>query len=79
MAFDACLSRKLYSYAKGVDSEDVDPSAFKSAYKEFTDSGYRLRALLKGLVRRVRSKVDIDPDQPSLIKTVAGGGYLFSS
>ena len=37
------------------------------------------RALLKGLVRRVRAKVDIDPDQPSLIKTVAGVGYLFSS
>jgi len=37
------------------------------------------RTLLKGLVRRVRAKVDIDPDQPSLIKTVAGAGYLFSS
>jgi hypothetical protein len=48
--YTACLARKLYSYAKGVDSEDVDPSAFKSAYKEFTESGYRLRALLKGLV-----------------------------
>ena len=37
------------------------------------------RTLLKGLVRRVRAKVDVDPDQPSLIKTVAGVGYLFSS
>jgi DNA-binding response OmpR family regulator len=37
------------------------------------------RTLLKGLVRRVRQKVDVDPDQPSLIKTVAGVGYLFSS
>jgi DNA-binding response OmpR family regulator len=37
------------------------------------------RTLLKGLVRRVRQKVDIDPDQPSLIKTVAGVGYMFSS
>jgi DNA-binding response OmpR family regulator len=37
------------------------------------------RTLLKGLVRRVRQKVDIDPDQPSLIRTVAGVGYMFSS
>jgi DNA-binding response OmpR family regulator len=37
------------------------------------------RTLLKGLVRRVRQKVDVDPAQPSLIKTVAGVGYLFSS
>jgi DNA-binding response OmpR family regulator len=37
------------------------------------------RTLLKGLVRRVRQKVDVDPDQPSLIKTVAGVGYVLSS
>ena len=48
--YPACLARKLYAYATGVNSEDVEPSAFKAAYKGFTDSGYRLRALLKGLV-----------------------------
>ncbi len=36
------------------------------------------RALLKGLVRRVREKVEEDPSQPRLIKTVAGAGYLLS-
>lgn len=35
------------------------------------------RTLLKGLVRRLRQKVDVDPAQPSLIKTVAGVGYVF--
>jgi DNA-binding response OmpR family regulator len=35
------------------------------------------RTLLKGLVRRLRQKVDVDPSQPSLIKTVAGVGYTF--
>jgi len=47
--YPACLARKLYAYAKGVDSEEVDATAFKAAYKNFTDSGYRMRALLKGL------------------------------
>ena len=35
------------------------------------------RALLKGLVRRLRQKVDVNPDKASLIKTVAGVGYSF--
>ena len=47
--FPACVAKKLYAYAKAVDTEEVEPSAFKAAYKSFTDSGYRLRALIKGL------------------------------
>jgi DNA-binding response OmpR family regulator len=30
------------------------------------------------LVRRLRRKIEVDPDNPSLIKTVHGTGYLFS-
>jgi hypothetical protein len=48
--YPACLARKLYAYSTGMNSEDVDPSSFKVAYKAFVDSGYRLRALLKGLI-----------------------------
>lgn len=48
--FPACLARKLYAYSTGMNSEDVDASSFKVAYKAFVDSGYRLRALLKGLI-----------------------------
>ena len=47
--FPACMARKLYAYAKGLDTEEVQPSVFRAAYKSFTDSGYRMRALLKGL------------------------------
>jgi hypothetical protein len=47
--FPACVARKLYAYAKGMDTEEVEASAFPAAYKSFADSGYRLRALLKGL------------------------------
>ena len=48
--FPACLARKLYAYAVGANSEDVEPAAFKAAYTSFADSGFRLRTLLKGLV-----------------------------
>jgi hypothetical protein len=47
--FPACMARKLYAYAKGMDTEEVEPSSFKAAYRDFTDSGYRMRALLRGL------------------------------
>jgi len=47
--FPACVAKKLYAYAKGLDTEDVGLSAFPAAYKGFADSGYRLRGLLKGL------------------------------
>jgi hypothetical protein len=48
--YPACLAHKLYAYAKGMDTQDVGTSAFNAAYKVFVDSGYRMRALIKGLV-----------------------------
>ena len=48
--YPACLARKLYAYGTGANSEDVDASNFKLANKAFVDSGYRLRALIKGLI-----------------------------
>ncbi|MGZ5929523.1 MAG: DUF1592 domain-containing protein [Rhizomicrobium sp.] len=47
--YPACVARKLYSYAKGVDSQDVELQEFKAAYKAFGDSGYRMRSLLKAM------------------------------
>jgi hypothetical protein len=47
--YPACVARKLYSYAKGVDSQDVEPQDFKAAYKAFGDSGYHMRSLLKSM------------------------------
>ncbi|HEY1876883.1 MAG TPA: DUF1592 domain-containing protein, partial [Rhizomicrobium sp.] len=47
--YPACIARKLYSYAKGVDSGDVEPNAFKASNKAFSDSGYRMRSLLKAM------------------------------
>jgi hypothetical protein len=48
--YPSCLAHKLYAYAKGMDTQDVPNSAFSVAYKSFVSSGYRMRALIKGLV-----------------------------
>jgi hypothetical protein len=50
--FPACLARKLYSYGVSANSEDVNPASFKTAYKDFVDSGYRLRTLLKSMATK---------------------------
>jgi len=47
--FTACVAKKLYAYGRGENSEDVSAATIKTAYKSFTDSGYRLKALLKGM------------------------------
>ena len=48
--YTSCVARKAYAYSRGENSEDVPASAFKNAYKSFTDSGFRMRALLKAMV-----------------------------
>ncbi|MCA6112802.1 DUF1592 domain-containing protein [Bradyrhizobium cenepequi] len=48
--YTACLARKVYAYSRGVNSEDVPASAFKTAHQAFADSGFRMRSLLKSLV-----------------------------
>jgi len=48
--YTACVARKVYAYSRGENSEDVAASAFKNANKAFTDSGFRMRALLKAMV-----------------------------
>ena len=48
--YPTCLARKLQAYARGENSEDIPASAIRPAYKSFSDSGFRMRALLKALV-----------------------------
>jgi hypothetical protein len=48
--YTSCIARKAYAYSRGENSEDVSASAFKAANKAFTDSGFRMRALLKAMV-----------------------------
>ena len=52
--FTACVA-KLYAYGRGENSEDVGAATIKTAYKSFTDSGYRLKALLKGMATSLNS------------------------
>ncbi len=48
--YTACIARKVYAYSRGENSEDVSAAAFKGANKAFSDSGFRMRALLKAMV-----------------------------
>jgi hypothetical protein len=48
--YTACIAKKLYAYSRGENSEDVTTATVKTAYKAFSDSGFRMRALIKGMV-----------------------------
>jgi hypothetical protein len=72
--FPACVSRKLYSYAKGVNSEDVAASAFREPHKKFAESGYRLRALIKALTEAPEFF-----DTPSPVKEASSGAAKVAS
>ena len=72
--YPACVARKLYSYANGVNAEEADATAFKVGYEAFKASGYRLRALLKGLVvspEFFNSSAPIEEVSASHIKTAS--------
>ena len=48
--YPACIARKMFAYSKGINSEDVTAASFKAGRTAFTESGYKLRSLIKGLV-----------------------------
>ncbi len=72
--YPACVARKLYAYANGLNSEEVETSAFKGGYEAFKQSGYRLRALLKGLIMSpefFRSAVPVADGSSGNVKTAS--------
>ena len=72
--YPACVARKLYSYTNGVNAEEADASLFRAGYEAFKASGYRLRALLRGLVvspEFFSSSTSVEEASASHIKTVS--------
>jgi len=69
--YTSCIARKLDAYSTGQNSEDIPASAFKAAYKAFADSGFRMRALLKGLVAAPDFFSAPPPETPATEKVAA--------
>jgi hypothetical protein len=61
--YTACVARKLYSYSRGVKSWSVND--FPDAYKEFQNSGFRLRALLRSMALSESFYAAARPAKPS--------------
>jgi hypothetical protein len=68
--YTSCIARKAYAYSRGENSEDVTASAFKTANKAFTDSGFRMRALLKAMVED-KDYFTAQPPEPAPTKIAA--------
>lgn len=61
--YPACVAQRLYSYSRGVKSWSV--SDFPDAYKEFQNSGFRLRALLRSMALSESFYAAAPPTNPS--------------
>ncbi len=61
--YPACVARRLYSYSRGVKSWTVDD--FADAYKAFEASGFRLRALVRGMALSESFYAATPPEEPS--------------
>ena len=64
--YPACVARRLYSYSRGEKSWSVDD--FAEAYKAFQASGYRLRALLRGMAVSEAFYAATPPEEPAAAK-----------
>ena len=66
--YPACIARKLYSYSKGVDSGDVEPSVGSRRPTRYSViPGFRMRSLLKSHGGRARNlfSAPAPPQQPA--------------
>jgi hypothetical protein len=61
--YPACVARTLYSYSRGFNSWSV--TDFPEAYKEFQNSGFRLRTLLRSMVLNESFYAAAPPEKPS--------------
>ena len=63
-AVPACLVKRIYAYAVGTPSGSVDPATLEQLDKQFADSGYRLRALLRSVVMNPTFTMVTEEKQP---------------
>jgi DNA-binding response OmpR family regulator len=55
----------------------IPPDVIVDRVWGYAESGSR--ELVRGLISRLRSKIETDPTQPRLVRTVPGVGYVFDA
>ena len=70
---------KLLAYLMQRPDQVVSPRELVSAVQGYEADEYEARAIVRVHVRRLRQKLEPDPDNPEYVVNVRGVGYLFAS
>jgi DNA-binding response OmpR family regulator len=70
---------KLLAYLMQRPDQVVSPRELVSAVQGYEADEYEARAIVRVHIRRLRQKLEQDPDNPEYIVNVRGVGYLFAS
>jgi DNA-binding response OmpR family regulator len=70
---------KLLAYLMQRPDQVVPPRELVGAVQGYEADEYEARAIVRVHVRRLRQKLEPDPDNPEYVLNVRGVGYLFAS
>ncbi len=70
---------KLLAYLMQRPDQVISPRELVSAVQGYEADEHEARAIIRVHVRRLRQKMEPDPDNPEYVLNVRGVGYLFAS
>ena len=70
---------KLLAYLMQRPDQVIAPRDLVSAVQGYEADEYEARAIVRVHIRRLRQKLEPDPDNPQFVLNVRGVGYLFAS
>jgi DNA-binding response OmpR family regulator len=69
---------KLLAYLMQRPDQVVSPRTLVSAVQGYDADEHEARAIIRVHIRRLRQKLEPDPDNPQYVLNVRGVGYLFA-
>jgi DNA-binding response OmpR family regulator len=70
---------KMLAYLMERPDQVISPRELVAAVQGYDADEHEARAIVRVHIRRLRQKIEPDPDQPVFVLNVRGVGYLFSS
>ena len=70
---------RMLTYLMGRPDQVIAPRELVSAVQGYQADDHEARAIVRVHIRRLRQKIEPDPDQPEYVLNVRGVGYVFAS
>ena len=70
---------RMLTYLMEHPDQVISPRELVAAVQGYQSDDHEARAIVRVHIRRLRQKIEPDPDQPEYVLNVRGVGYVFSS